>query len=79
MSIAGEEDTFEAEGLDIIPEESDPVFDTGVGEWLHSCTQGTIHMLACGSVQCVVCLYYNCHCIMNVIVWEVKVVQQSPS
>ena len=37
MSIVGEEDTFEAEGLDFISEESDLVFDTGVGEWLHSC------------------------------------------
>ena len=37
MSIAGEEETFEVEGHDYLPEESEPVFDTGVGEWLHGC------------------------------------------
>ena len=35
MSNAGDEDISEVEGFDFVPEEGDPIFDSGVGEWLH--------------------------------------------
>ena len=38
MTITGEEDIPEVEGIDFVPEEGDPAFDSGVGEWLHSYT-----------------------------------------
>ena len=65
MSIAGEEETFEVECHDYLPKESEPVFDTGVGEWLHGCALCTMCELwvVCGVLALYLSFHIVCDCV----------------